>query len=1716
MSGIENRIVSLKFDNAQFQSAIQKSLAMLANLEKSLKLEGAAKGLDNVGKAAGRFNLGNIGSAVEGVASKFSAMSVIAVSVLATIASRAAIAGASLVKSFTIAPITDGLSEYETQLNSIQTILSNTASAGTNLKDVNRTLNELNKYSDQTIYNFAEMAKNIGTFTAAGVDLKTATASIKGIANLAALSGSNSQQASTAMYQLSQAISAGRVSLEDWNSVVNAGMGGTVFQRALALNAEKIGTLDKGAVKLKGSMKNVTIEGKSFRESITAKPGEESWLTSDVLTKTLSQFTGDLSDAELAAQGFNKAEIKTIQSQAKMAKNAATQVKTLSQLLGTLKESAGSGWAQTWQLIFGDFTEAKKLFTNVNNVLGGFVTASANSRNKVLKDWKALGGRTVLIEAIGNAFKALVAFVKPIKDAFREIFPAKTGKDLYNLSVSLRNFTAGLKIGAENADKLKRTFAGVFAIFGIGFEIVKQILGVFVGLFKEARGGSGSFLDITASIGDFLVKLHEAVVNGEGLKTFFAGLGKVLGYPIKLLQKFADFLKNAFSGTDTDGLAKLSSRLEPFGKLGQLLSKIWAKLSQVLKNVLKSIAPITAKIGELFSSMMDTISNAMSSGDFSQVLDGLNTGLLGGFLLIIRKFLKNASFSIFSDDVGGGLFGSITESFENLTGTLKAMQAQLKAGTLLKIAGALALLTASVVALSLIDSDKLTKALSALSIMFTQLVVVMALFAKATAGAGFLKLPALAAGLIGLAIAIDLLTIAVFALSQLSWEELAKGLSGVVVLIGALVLATKGLAGNAGGMISAGAGLILLAGAIKILASAVTDLSGLSWTEMAKGLVGVGALLASLALFTKFAQANKGGLLSGAGIVLLAVGIKVLASALKDISDMSWGELAKGLAGMAAGLVAIGAALILIPPSSILSAAAVLIAATALTILSSALSSMAGMSWEEIARGLVTLAGSLGIIAAAMALMTGALPGAAALLVITGALVILTPVLITLGTLPWAVVVQGLITLAAALTIIGVAGVLLTPVVPTLLGLGAAIALLGIGMAAAGAGVLLFATGLTALSVAGVAGAAALVTIVTTLIGAIPKIMELVGKIIVAFAKTIAAAAPAVAKATVTVISSILNAIVKIAPKILSTLGKLMLMFLQTILKYVPRLVTTGYQLVISLLNGIASKIGGIVTAATNLIVAFLNGISKNQGRVIKAGVNLIISFINGLANQIRSSGPALGAAGANLGTAIVEGMARGLAAGAGIIAAKARGVAAGALNAAKGVLGIHSPSKEFEKIGKYVNQGFLKGLQGNSDDVKNAFNAMRDNLKALMHNSADDVDRLTDKLKRLESARHKDRAEIKETTKELARARKEQKLSEAAYTTLTKKMTDERDKLRKLANSYDKVTAKLDKAQQKLSDAKRTRDDYKKSITDQYSDLPDIDQNTKLEDYFNTLKEQIVKTKAYAAMLQKLRKLGLNDAAYKDLLARGTDAIPFVSQLLDSGKTGVTELNQLDASLEKTASTLGKTASNNLYQAAVDSAQGLVDGLKKQQKSIEKIMEKIAESMVKAIKKKLGIKSPSKEFAEVGEYSVLGLVEGINKLSDKSETAAENLGKDAILALRKSISGIHQLMDQNVDMNPTIRPVLDLTDIQRNAKVLQSTLPSRMSVAVDTAYGQAKSARAEYEALRNTSDASRVAEAVNDIRFTQNNYSPKALSNAEIYRQTKNQISVARGALKK
>lgn len=430
---VDNKVVEMRFDNDQFEKGVATSMSTIDKLKAKLNFQDADKSLSSLSDSAKRVDMSTLANSVQKVSLQFSSLQVIAGTALANITNNAVNTGRKILSALTINPVKDGMSEYETQMNAVQTILANTQKEGTNVKIVNKYLDELNTYADKTIYNFTEMTRNIGTFTAAGVKLSTSVSSIKGIANLAAVSGSSAQQASTTMYQLSQAIAAGKVQLMDWNSVVNAGMGGQVFQDALIRTSEHLKTGAKEAINTYGS----------FRESLTK--GE--WLTTQVLTETLDQFAtaADTQEEYEAAvkkfvdEGYSQEEAEQIATMAKTAGEAATKVKTFSQLIDTCKEALGSGWTTTWRLIFGDFEDARKLWTSVSDAIGGFINKFSDARNKVLdsalyNNFKSLGER---IKSVGEATET----VTKVTENFGEVVNRVIGGEFENGAERVQKLT---------------------------------------------------------------------------------------------------------------------------------------------------------------------------------------------------------------------------------------------------------------------------------------------------------------------------------------------------------------------------------------------------------------------------------------------------------------------------------------------------------------------------------------------------------------------------------------------------------------------------------------------------------------------------------------------------------------------------------------------------------------------------------------------------------------------------------------------------------------------------------------------------------------------------------------------------------------------------------------------------------------------------------------------------------------------------------------------------------------------------------------------------------------------------------------------------------------------------------------------------------------------------------------------------------------------------
>jgi tape measure domain-containing protein len=1189
---------------------LEGAASAIDGIKRRLHFPEAAEGFGEIERASGRVQFTGLHDAIQGAAKGFSIIQGAAAVALGNVASQAATQGRKIASGL-FGPIKGGLEEYSTNLNSIQTILANTQQSGATLKDVNKYLLDLNKYSDKTIYNFSQMARNIGTFTAAGVDLKTSTASIKGIANLAALSGSSAEQASTAMYQLSQAIASGKVGLQDWNSVVNAGMGGSAFQRALATTAANMGTLKDNAVKLKGPMKNVSINGQSFRESIMAKPGEQSWLTSDVLTKTLQQFTGDMTDAQLKAQGFTDEQIKSIQATAKSAQAAATNVKTLGQVFDVAKETIGSGWSQTFQTIFGDFGEAKKLFTGMSNALNGIINDNANARNAVLAEWKKLGGRTDLLEGLKAGFKGLGTIIAPIRDAWHEIFPPTTGAELADLSAKFRTFMESVKIGPDTANALKGAFKGVFAVFDIGKQILGGIFTLLGHVFSSMSDGSGGALDLAAKIGALVVKLDEWLKKGDKLHNFFAGLGDVLGTPLRLIGILTGAIGGLFGSKSDSGAADsikaLGTAMDPAARAADRAAGAWDKFLGILDKLREIAKPVTDAISSALGNIGQNIADSLKGQNFDSVFAVLQTGLVAGIFLALKKAIGGG----LNVDIGGGVLKNISSSFDALTGSLKAMQQQVKANTILTIAAAVGVLSASIVALSFVKADKLASAMTAITVGLGQLVGVVALLNK-IGGAGMAKLPVIAASLILIAAAIDILAIAVIALSKLSWEEIARGLTATAGLMVAVGLAAKLLSGNAASLTAASIGLIALGVALNLMAAAMKIFATMSWEDIAKGLVGAAAGIVAVGLAARMLPPSL--LITGPGLILMATGLAALGGAVKIFGSMDLATMAKGILGAAAGIVALGLAMSLMPPTLPLTAAGLILAAAGLTAMAGAIKAMGSMDVGTLAKGIISIGLALLTLAVGLTAMVVALPGAAALAIAVPALVGLAAAIGLFGVMNWGTILKGLAVLAGSLIAVSVAGLLAAP---GLLALGVALAIFGVGVLAVGAGVKLLASGIQILAGEGTKGLAVFIAAMTALIMAMPNMVINFVKGLIQIVAEIAKLAPQVVGAMVTILTLVLDAIIKLAPKFGEAATALITTILRVIADNAGPIIKAGWELLLQFLKGMSDHIGQVVDQVGDIIVKFLNAVSSALPRVVSAGFHVLLSFIQGIADNI-------------------------------------------------------------------------------------------------------------------------------------------------------------------------------------------------------------------------------------------------------------------------------------------------------------------------------------------------------------------------------------------------------------------------------------------------------------------------------------------------------------------
>lgn len=1183
MSSIDQRIVQMQFDNAKFEQGAKTSMSTLEKLKSALNFDKSVQSLTKLQNAGNRVNFSGLETGVESIASRFTNLGIVGVTALQNITNAAISTGTQMVKSLTLDPILSGFNEYETKMNSITTILTNTKSKGTTLDDVNNALNELNTYADQTIYNFAEMTRNIGTFTAAGVDLDTSVKAIKGIANLAAGSGSTAVQASTAMYQLSQALAAGRVSLQDWNSVVNAGMGGELFQNALKETAKQMGI--------------VVDESVSFRESLSTVGGKESWLTSDVLVKTLEKFADD----ETLVQ-------------------AATQVKTITQLFDTMGESVQSGWAQSWEYIIGNREQAAEALTAVSNAFNNLIQPSTDARNAMLQFWNANGGRDAVIQAISNAFNGLLSVISPVHDAFQEVFPPMTGEKLVSISEKIKDLTENFKIGDETAKNLNRTFKGVFSLFDIGANAVTAIGKGFLKLVGYMLPLGDGILSVTANIGDFITGIDKLVEKYDVFDSsvnavlavieFFidavkSGIGVVKDFadtvsdhvsipwledPIdsieKLIKKFIELKSNA---TDT-----FESLRESAGYASDYASMVFDKITNFtvkaidsVKNAIKEIKSVTGPIGK-------NIQDAF--GDVT-IPDAIGTGLLAGIAIMIKRIIDS-----FEDMVGdaGKLTDKISDTLDSVRASLEAYQNQLNAGTLLRIAGAVALLAGSLLILTRVDPNRLASGLGGVTTLLAEVLAIMVVLSKFNVAG----ITGASTSMVIISIAVNMLASSLLKLQAFqNWDSTWPALVSMVGLMAGLTASAKLLSKNVNGveLIKASAGLLIFSAAVGQLAKSMQTFSELNTEQIIKSLSAIGILLAEIGAFIQFSKIDK--LSSGKkAIVEIAAAMLVLYFAVEKLGGLDFGVLVQGMASVSILMLELSVAMAAMHKVNMKGVSTSVIGiATALNLLIIPIEILGRMKLDSLSKGLVSVITAI----AAMTLSLNALSGSsggivavsASMVIMASAMALLIPSITILGSLPLKVLAVGLGALAIAFVGLGAAGVALAPLGPALLTVAGAFTLFGVAAASIGAGLVLISAGLATLAVSGVAGATALAgaltILVNTIVGLVPQIAAGVVVAISTFATTLASQAEIITQAISTLLITVAKSIQKTAPALAESFFVLIDSTLAILEEYGPELADKLFNILIGFLEVFEKRMPELVEVGSRILGDFLDGLFK-------------------------------------------------------------------------------------------------------------------------------------------------------------------------------------------------------------------------------------------------------------------------------------------------------------------------------------------------------------------------------------------------------------------------------------------------------------------------------------------------------------------------------------------
>ena len=698
MSGtVDTRTVEMRFDNSNFETNVKESMSTLNKLKAALKLDGASAGLKEVEETSKKLDFRDLNRSVENVGKKFSVLETIATGALLRIGASAAEAGMKMTKSLTIDQVASGWNKYAEKTEAVQTIMANIrdeegqfVDQASKLEYVNRYLNKLLWFSDETSYSFTDMTSNVGKFIANGQGLQDSVTAMQGIATWAAISGQNSQVASRAMYNISQALGAGSMKIKDWMSIENANMATAQFKELAIAIGQKKGKIEEG---------QVTIE--NFRESLSGS-GTNGWFDKDVMMEVFETYGEAANRIQEYAESHKVTSTEAIREIKKTDKEfadslgfkafaAAQEAKTFAEVVSATADAVSTKWMRIFENIFGDYLQAKELWTDLSEDLWNIFAGPLDTIGEIMDIWnkgffkngpiKALQRwySSGLLDDINNGLTyTSKAAAEAAVAGDKAHYAIETLADGTKQLVKLVEVSPGLyqRMTKKIYDADKELLSGRDLLIG-GF---RNILRTFIFDWEDAEGNVHLSLFSTIKDG-----LKEVIFGTSDMEEIVPRVSKKLW---DMTKRFHDFTEKLMPTEETLGKVKNAFKgvFSLFGIGGNFIKAIAKPFGDLIKNVFKnapstildladSIGTWVQKLGKwldknkIFTKLSSKVSGWIDK--IKKKTDGFIKSLTGLSAKDYFKNLKNNVFGFFENYDFEGIYNTVTGFFSGISTQIK-------------------------------------------------------------------------------------------------------------------------------------------------------------------------------------------------------------------------------------------------------------------------------------------------------------------------------------------------------------------------------------------------------------------------------------------------------------------------------------------------------------------------------------------------------------------------------------------------------------------------------------------------------------------------------------------------------------------------------------------------------------------------------------------------------------------------------------------------------------------------------------------------------------------------------------------------------------------------------------------------------------------------------------------------------------------------------------